>query len=694
VIFKKFAKLCIKYVLDLFYMTEAAKKYYNICKKTSSSGSYTKLMIAAIKNSPNVVFVKTNAKDPLVKEATFFMESCKKARLELGDDDVFFYSPDFNILRIDVNRTDLLLGNITVDYKLILEQGILNIKQEINKYLIDDRYTKSLLIVCDAIDLYVKRILKFLETHHPERNDLIDLVSHVPLLPANSFKEALQSILLINSLMWIDNHPLIGLGRLDQILYRYYLNDIKDGNLSKEEAQSLLSVFIKTLHKGFKYKSNTLPGDTGQVIVLGGINYRGECDDNDLTGMFMGVMKDLKLPDPKIVLRVSSKTPQFVWEEAMSLLSEGLGYPLFSNDDVVVPALIQFGYEDVDAYNYVVSACWEPHIAGISFDQNNVYTINFLIPLQHIMKSRKQEIISLTNFNDFFSMYINELTRYVDKSIKEIETIKFRPSPLLSILTNCKNYDISCGGAKYSHFGLLSVGLSNTVDSLLNIMRYLNCRDHFSLLEIQEILESNYEGHEDLLYDLRTNGLKFGDDETEVLRITNALIDCVSRVLQGRQNPFGGKYKFGLSSPAFVESGKQMEATPDGRRRGEPLGVHISNHKETNYTSLFNFSSQLNYDKAFNGAVTDVVIDSGFLRKNFNNFLSLFKTFFIKGGLQLQCNVLDYTTLTKALKNPEEFPNLVVRVWGFSAYFKDLPKEYQELIVERARQYETNAFND
>ena len=50
----------------------------------------------------------------------------------------------------------------------------------------------------------------------------------------------------------------------------------------------------------------------------------------------------------------------------------------------------------------------------------------------------------------------------------------------------------------------------------------------------------------------------------------------------------------------------------------------------------------------------------------------------------MQMNVVDSKTLIEARKNPESFPNLIVRVWGFSAYFKDLPDEYKDLLINRA----------
>jgi len=692
---KRVIKSNIKFLLDSLYMTEAAKKYYVLCKKSCGfSEDRKEILSSAIKNFPNITFVKSKIKNPVLREGVLFKEICKKARMELGSQDLFFYCPDFYMLKIAKSDGSIILGNLTVNYELILDKGVVNLKKEIEGFSAEDDLKTALIIVCEGIEIYMQRVLAFLNVNYPEKKELIDLISKVPLFPPNSFQEALQSILIINSLIWMNDHPLVGLGRLDQILYPYYIKDLNDGKLSEEEAEILISSFIETLHKGYRFKSNTLPGDTGQVIVLGGTNPNKECDDNELTLLFMRVMKKLKLPDPKIILRISSKTSAFIWREAMDLLNEGLGYPLFSNDDVIIPALIEFGYDNVDAYNYVVSACWEPHISGISFDQNNIYTLNLLIPLEDIFRS-DEKLINIKGFDDFLNTYLGELDRYVKNSLNEIQSIKFRPSPLLSFLTGCRHKDIADSGAKYNNLGFLTIGLSNVVDSLLNIRRYLEYHNHISLIELQGILKNNYEGYEDLMYDFRMNGLKFGDDEEDTIEITNKLINQVSGILQNYKNHLGGKYKFGLSSPTFLESGKQVGASPDGRRKGEPLGVHISfAHKECDYMSLFNFSSQLDYQKAFNGAVTDVVIDSGFLRRNFNNFICLFRTFFLKGGAQLQCNVLDYTTLLKALENPEAFPNLIVRVWGFSAYFRDLPREYQELVVERARQYEHIAYDN
>jgi formate C-acetyltransferase len=609
----------------------------------------------------------------------------------MKEEEVFFYYPDFFILPIYKIPLNLYpLGNITVNYDEVLNKGILGIEKEIKElYSNNDKniFYFALLEICEGIKIYSSRVRMYIKKQFPEKKELINCLEQVPLLPARNFFEALQCILIINSLLWMAGYHLIGLGRLDQILYSFYLNDIKKGSLSKDNASFLIKEFIKSIHKGFKYKSNALSGDTGQVIVLGGKDHMGIDQSNELTFIFMKVMKDLKLPDPKIVLRVHENTPDEVWYTAIDLLSKGLGYPLFSNDDVLIPALQKYGYEFNDSYNYVVSACWEPHIPGVSLDQNNVLNLNLLEPL--IVLFNTDLIDNINSFDEFLSLYRKELIKYVKTNIKCVEKIKFKPSPLLSLLTGCRKKDISVGGAKYNHLGILTVGLPNVVNSLLNIKRWINV-NKLSLSEIKTVVKTNFQKNPVLLYDARNKGIKFGNDDDEVIQLSHSIINTVVSVVENKVNPLGGKYKLGYSSPAFVELGKYLPATPDGRKDKEPLAVHISPAQgKITLVEIFNFSSKLNYIKVFNGAVTDIIVDAYFLRKYFDLFINLFQSFILLKGAQLQCNVLDYKKLIDAFTNPNKYPNLIVRVWGFSAYFKDLPIEYQKLILQRAKQYET-----
>ena len=151
----------------------------------------------------------------------------------------------------------------------------------------------------------------------------------------------------------------------------------------------------------------------------------------------------------------------------------------------------------------------------------------------------------------------------------------------------------------------------------------------------------------------------------------------------------GGKFKFGLSSPGYVWCGKETPATFDGRKDGEPFATHISCDLALPTTELIQFGMKLDYrENRFNGNVLDFFVTPDFLKKNQEKYKQLLRASFSNGLYQLQMNVVDSKTLIAAKENPELFPNLVVRVWGFSAYFNDLPEEYKELLINRALESE------
>ena len=117
-----------------------------------------------------------------------------------------------------------------------------------------------------------------------------------------------------------------------------------------------------------------------------------------------------------------------------------------------------------------------------------------------------------------------------------------------------------------------------------------------------------------------------------------------------------------------------------------PLGVHISANDSVAYSELVSFASQLNYTGyGSNGNVVDYFISPSFIQNNLEKFTHFIMLSIKKGFFQMQMNVVSSNTLIEAKKNPEQFPNLIVRVWGFSAYFKDLPVEYQDVLIKRAK---------
>ena len=140
-----------------------------------------------------------------------------------------------------------------------------------------------------------------------------------------------------------------------------------------------------------------------------------------------------------------------------------------------------------------------------------------------------------------------------------------------------------------------------------------------------------------------------------------------------------------MSAPSYISAGSEISASFDGRKDGEPFSTHISSDSNEDYTELMQFASKLDYSGCkFNGNVVDLMASPNFIVDNFEKFTDFLKISADLGYFQMQMNVVDSKTLIEAKENPNLHPNLIVRVWGFSAYFNDLPIDYKDLLIERA----------
>ena len=623
----------------------------------------------------------------------------RKVDIHIPKSGFIFFLDEFKNLSEDGH----IIDNISIDYSKVLKTSV----YEYNEFYFHPKagrgfardlssdFIKNQLDTLDGIELLIYRIIKKLRnSNHSERAKFARYFENMIDNPAEHFEEALQRILFYNQLLWQTGHGLNGLGRLDKILEDYYFDDLNSGFITQEEVYDLIKSFLKTLHTYYWYKSAALMGDTGQVIILGG-KYDDEYGEyyfyNDLTYMFIQAIKELQLPDPKVLLRVSEETPRDLIELSLETINTGIGSPLFSNDEVVIGKMIEFGYDKEDANNYVVSACWEPSAVGKGFEQNNINFISFLKPLNEFFDGETEQFLdNILSFDELFNSYKYYLKKDADELIAFLDDIEWNNDPLLSLFIddcNDRNMDISQGGAKYNHYGITTVGLANTVNSLYALKKLVFEERKYSLNELNKIRKNNFkkDKYQSVLNDLKNVSPRFGMDDEEILDISQEIIQFLEDCFNAYTNKFGGKIKFGLSAPSYISAGGEISASFDGRKAGEPLSTHISLDTNKDFTEVLRFASKLDYGGAkFNGNVVDLMLSPNFIKNHSDKFVDFIYSSIKLGFFQMQMNVVDSRTLIEAKENPEAHPNLIVRVWGFSAYFNDLPEEYQDLLISRA----------
>ena len=606
----------------------------------------------------------------------------KKIEIVIKADNQFVYFIDtFKTIAVPGN----IISNFSLDYSKVINGSF---SELVNKALGNDNYGRMAEQLSEGIAVLCNRVIKTIEISELPLTIKEKRISDFKRMlnsPADHFDEALQRILFFNQLLWQTRHRLNGLGRLDKMLAHLYEKDINDGIYTQENIADMLDDFLYQLSRYSKYKSDALEGDIGQIIVVGGLKHDQSYFYNDLTVLFLQAQAKLKCPDPKIVLRVSKHMPEKILKVAVQSLLSKTGSPLFSNDDVVIPPLKEFGIREKDAYEYCTSACWEPYIVGKSFDQNNIAVFDFYTVLDEILSSKEQK--TSESFENLVNIYIINLQNAFKKFLDDIDKLKWAKDPLVSLFTDdCSNrrLDISEGGAIYNNYGITTVGLSNVVDSLFVLKHLVFETKEYSLYELNVARRNNYEGYQDIYRRIQNAKHYYGHDDIETIKLVNRITKSLSDVAGNYKNKLGGTVKFGLSSPAYNMLSKKTTADFSGRKSGMPYNTHIS-CMDSAYTEIVNFAGKLNYgNQRFNGNVVDFFVSPLFLEKNIDKFTLFLKSAIRSGFFQMQMNVMDSKTLIDAKKFPEKYAGLIVRVWGFSAYFNDLPNSYKDIMIERA----------
>ena len=603
----------------------------------------------------------------------------------------------------NLNFDGKIIKGITPDYSKLLHSSVYSYNEfyfhpksgrGFARDLSSD-FIKNQLDALDGIELFIYRIVKKLRnSNHKDRSKFARYFENMIDAPAEHFEEALQRILFYNQVLWQTGHSSIGLGRLDKILEDYYFDDLNSGFITQEEVYEIIKSFLKTLHSYQWYKSDAFIGDTGQVIVLGG-KYEDEYGEyyfyNDLTYMFIRAIAELKLYEPKIVLRISNETPRDLIELALETISNGISNIMFSNDEVVIDKMVEFGYEKEDAANYSASGFYEPSVVGKGLEQNNMVCISFLKPLNEFFDNETPQVLDmLDNYGELFNSYKYYLKKEVESVIETLDDVVWNEDPLLSLFIddcNDNQLDISKGGAKYNHYGITTVALENTVNSLYNIKKLVFDDKKYALTDLNKMRKNNFkkDKYQDVYKILRNMKPCFGMDDREIINITNDVIQLLEDCLKDYTNEFGGKIKFGLTNSSYIFSDDEISASFDGRKVVEPFNPYISLDTEKDFTEVLRFASKIDLDGCkFNGNVIDLMFAPNFIKNHFDVLTDFVISSIQSGFFQMQFNVVSSKTLIEAKEEPETHPNLIVKFCGFSTFFNDLPKEHQILLINRA----------
>lgn len=585
-----------------------------------------------------------------------------------------------------------MLSNICVDYTLLLNCGfnkkIAEIDSLLAKYSGNNEKTAELSCMKRHLCAIIQLCEKYrIAAQNNGCTDIAEALAKVPQNAPENFYEALCMMRIIHYAMWASGAYHNTIGRLDQILFPYYEKDIAGNVISKDDAFELLEEFFLSFNKDSDLYIGVQQGDNGQSIVLGGRDINGNSQYNELSELCLKASLELRVIDPKINLRVDSNTPMSVFELGTMLTKTGLGFPQYMNDDVNIKALTNWGYALEDACNYSAAACWEIIIPGRGMEIPNVGGVSFAGSAERAIREHLKDCTSYEELK----AYVKENLKFeADAVCEKAKNIYIVPSPLHSLMMDgCLEAakDVT-EGCIYNNYGIHGAGLSCGADMLAAVKKYIFDEKTVSKDELLIALADNYEGHDKLFHLLRYDSPKMGrDDEADSIGV--ALLEAFAEILDGRHNDRGGIFRAGTGSAMFyIKFSENLPATADGRKYGEAIPANYSPSLfarcDGPVSIITSFTKPNLYKTANGGPLTLELHDTMF--KNSEAIAKtayLVKSYIDLGGHQLQLNAVNREMLLDAQKKPENYRNLIVRVWGWSGYFTELDKEYQDHIIAR-----------
>jgi len=545
-----------------------------------------------------------------------------------------------------------------------------------------------------------------------ELQEIARVCNRVPEYPARTFWEAVQAVYFVHLVAQIESGGnSVSLGRIDQILRPYYEADRKEGRVTEEEARELLSLlFLKmneiwnVLEEAFIPGGEGPEGKTTQNVVVGGLGRDGRDATCDLSRIALEAFADIRTVQPNFGVRISALSPPEFFHRAVELARDGLALHFF-NDDAIVPSLVDAGHSLEDARDYGVVGCLEPNAQGKTFGSTFAVQINALKCLELALSDgmdnafgtraglRTGDPSTFTSFEQVWNAYAAQLSYFIGQMVRGMAALdqaiaELVPSPFASAMIEGpldKGLDLTRGGAVYNSTGVELMGFANTADGLYAVRKAVFEDRAFSLKELARWLSGNWqEAEEKRLYLLRKIP-KYGNGDpgadAMAARVLNHFCDELSRYRNFR----GGRFWPGVFSVGFhIAMGAFTGATPDGRPLGGILGNGLTpttGNAVSGPTAVIESVTRLPLRRIWNGANLNLRFHGRKLRPE--NLAAFLKTYFQRGGLQVQFNMVDSAVLREAQRDPEKHRDLVVRVSGYSALFVGLSPTAQEEIISR-----------
>jgi len=554
--------------------------------------------------------------------------------------------------------------------------------------------------------------------HDPSRKEnfqkIAEVCDRVPAKPVRTFREAINSIWIVQVAIHAENiNMAMSPGRLDQILYKFYKEDIDKGILTVKEAMELAGCFWLKLNDNTNLVPETaeeLWGGAGTVpaVTVGGVDENGEDAVNDLTYIMLRITELLKTRDPSLNSRYHyEKNSEEYRDRLAEVIVNTKAVPAIHNDVAVIKVLENQGTKLEHARDYAVIGCVELASAGRSYDASSSIMLNLVSVLELALNNGKRPVTGdeqigpktgdpsqFNSFEKFWEAFKNQSEWLIGKAIDLNEYFghayqEILPSPLLSAFFEGpmeKGKDLIFGGALYNSSGATHIGFADTVDSLNAVEKAVFIDKKCTFNELLKALKADFEGYEKLHAYLVNKTPKYGTEDSIAKKNSHNLIRFLYDFYQSHTNYRGGKYRPGYwTMTNHAGQGKLSGALPNGRKAYQVFasGITPVSQAANDLSACLKAVGGLESQCIASGEALNLKYPSVEGEEDIKTFGQAVEAYLRYGGLHIQFNIMSYEDLIDARNNPDKYPELLVRVSGYSAYFKDLNEAMKEEIITR-----------
>ena len=539
----------------------------------------------------------------------------------------------------------------------------------------------------------------------------------VPENPPQTFLQAAQMVLLTHDALMLENMGYIhALGHFDQYMYDFYKSDIANG-VSEEYICDVVHELKLRIEEMWylrdEFESGAYPGCALYIqMTLGGQKKDGTDACNELTRLILHGMEDLQTKEPPVSFRYHDNIDEETFRLAIKVALEGGSHPAFFDDNNSIPALMKLGFTEEQARDWCLLGCTEPIVPGISDYQSMLGFFNTIKVFEVTLYGGKDpvtgkqvgpetgDVRTFTSIEQLKEAYLAQqayfIKRFVGKFNRMVSVHAYTmPTLVASAFTQgCieKGRLLQDKGADYRWDAMAITGLANIADSFTAIDECVFNKKYLTMSQLMDLLESDFEGHEDMRQMLIQRAPKFGNDIAQADKFARFAAESADAEIKKYRDGRDGSFISVCATQSYnVQLGKNITATPDGRHAFTPLADNASpmiGCDTCGPTAVVKSLDSIDQGSFQAGMLLNQRFDPQIVKgeKGIDILETVLRAHFKMKGSHMQINVVNNETLRDAQKNPDKYRNMLVRVAGYSAFFVDLEENIQENIIERTIQ--------